>query len=942
MGRLDRAVRAPGGARARLRASLAACAALAILAVASTVVRAAPFSESISVTGDSISRGFNANTGSCNYGDNPGRAWATGRDHGSNWCQSGGDGTFTHAERLECAKGAQVSIFNDSMSGGTMLSDFRSQSSSIRQNLSGAAGPRYVTVLMGHNDACTNTVDRTGNSCGGDRDPNNYCRTTKAAFEREFRAGLDHLIRIPSARILVLATIRISQLCNLASKSSCGLGLGISCNSLWRTLGAVNGVFGTNGVCLSLTDDCSDQRRVDMYNTLAGYNEVLSRVSAEYAAIPVGGTSATGATRAADVVLRFRDGTFDVKLSSSDLSCCDCFHPSDQGHQKLARFAWDGFQCSEASPCCATSGVAGTDAACSATDVQTFHPGGFWPNDVACGNDVVDPTEQCGEPSLPGGSCCNASCRVASAGTVCRAAAGTCDVVESCSGASAECPADVRAAAGSLCRASAGGCDPVETCDGSAAACPPDARSSAGTVCREGGPCDVAETCDGSSTACPSDAFVAAGTACPDDGSVCSFDRCDGAGRCAHPPTNAGLICRAASGTCDLAETCTGTDPACPADVVRPANTTCRSSTGECDPVERCGGVDGSCPADVRTAAGTACTDDGRACTFDQCDGSGTCAHPARPAGTTCPDDGSTCTTDQCDAAGTCAHPARPAGTVCRAPSGACDAAETCDGTAAVCPGDALAAAGTTCRPASGACDLPETCTGTSSSCPGDAVAADGSGCSSDADPCTLDACLDGTCEHVADDGDADGTCDALDACTLAASADSSSWKLSLANVVPSAGAGRGKLSLTASFRLPGAGFGDLRLATNGFRLAVASASGAPLFEATVPPGTWDGQSGWKLSVGKSWTFSTRGTQANGVSKVQVVNRSSTSSPGLVKVVAVGTSGTYPVTPADLPLRVAVALGAPVDAALGRCGEVAFGTGTCLPGGGGTTVACRR
>jgi len=893
---------------------VAAVGALALVGLVATAARSAPFSESISVTGDSISRGFNANTGSCNYGDNPGRAWATGRDHGTNWCQAGGDGTFTHAERLECAKGAQVSIFNDSMSGGTMLSDFRSQSSSIRQNLSGAAGPRYVTVLMGHNDACTNTVDRTGNSCGGDRDPNNYCRTTKAAFEREFRAGLDHLIRIPSARILVLATIRISQLCNLSSKNSCGLGLGISCNSLWRTLGAVNGVFGTNGVCLSLTDDCSDQRRVDMYNTLAGYNEVLSRVSAEYAAIPVGGTSATGATKASDVVLRFRDGTFDVKLSSSDLSCCDCFHPSDQGHQKLARFAWDGFQCSDSSPCCSTSGVALTDATCSATDVQTFHPGGFWPNDVACGNEVVDPTEECGEPSLPGGGCCDASCRIRSAGATCREAAGACDLAETCSGASAACPADTVRDAGTACRASAGECDLVETCDGSSAACPPDARAEIGTECRAGGDCDVAETCDGTSAACPPDAVVPAGTACPDDGSICSSDRCDGAGRCEHLPINAGLVCRVAVGTCDVAETCNGLDPGCPADVLRSAGTTCRSSTGECDFTERCTGTEGACPADLRVPSGTACSDDGKVCTTDQCDGSGACAHPARPAGT-----------------------------VCRASAGACDVAETCDGSASGCPPDGLVPAGTVCRASAGDCDLSETCTGSSASCPGDAGASDGAACSSDADPCTLDACLDGSCEHVSDDGDGDGTCDAMDACTSATADAGSSWKLSLANVLPTAAAGRGRISLTASFRLPGStGFSSLRLSTAGVRVAVASAAGTPLFEAQVPPGSWDGLKGWKLSIGRSWTFSTRSSAANGVTKVQVVNRSSTTAPGLVKVVVVGSAGTYPVTSADLPLRMSVTLGDRSDAVMGRCGETSFPAGACVSGGGGTTVACKR
>src|SRR3989442_15255255 len=73
---------------------------------------ASTLAESISVSGDSISRAFDANTSSCNYGDNISRAWATGDDHGTNYCSAGGNGTFSHAERLECAKGGDVVIFN--------------------------------------------------------------------------------------------------------------------------------------------------------------------------------------------------------------------------------------------------------------------------------------------------------------------------------------------------------------------------------------------------------------------------------------------------------------------------------------------------------------------------------------------------------------------------------------------------------------------------------------------------------------------------------------------------------------------------------------------------------------------------------------------------------------------------------------------------------------
>src|SRR5438309_9817113 len=102
---------------------------------------ASTLAESISVSGDSISRAFDANTSSCNYGDNVTRAWATGDDHTTNYCSAGPNGTFSHAERLECAKGGDVTIFNDSASGADMLNDFLNQATSIKLNLSASTAP---------------------------------------------------------------------------------------------------------------------------------------------------------------------------------------------------------------------------------------------------------------------------------------------------------------------------------------------------------------------------------------------------------------------------------------------------------------------------------------------------------------------------------------------------------------------------------------------------------------------------------------------------------------------------------------------------------------------------------------------------------------------------------------------------------------------------------
>src|SRR5689334_12697285 len=51
-------------------------------------------------------------------------------------------------------------------------------------------------------------------------------------------------------------------------------------------------------------------------------------------------------------------------------------------------------------------------------------------------------------------------------GAVCRAAAGDCDVAETCTGSDAECPADELADGTVECRASTGTCDPAEACAG--------------------------------------------------------------------------------------------------------------------------------------------------------------------------------------------------------------------------------------------------------------------------------------------------------------------------------------------------------------------------------------------------------------------------------------------------------------------------------------------
>src|SRR5919201_4876196 len=156
-----------------------------------------------------------------------------------------------------------------------------------------------------------------------------------------------------------------------------------------------------------------------------------------------------------------------------------------------------------------------------------------------CGDGTVDSGEQCDMGALNGsGSCCKNNCTFWDSSHICRAASGDCDLPETCTGTSTTCPADTGA-------------------------------------------------------------VKAAGTACTDDGNPCTLDQCNGTSTtCQHSPGNAGAVCRAAAGECDVVETCTGTSTTCPADAKKPA--------------------------------GTACTPDTNPCTLDQCNGTNvTCQHPA-------------------------------------------------------------------------------------------------------------------------------------------------------------------------------------------------------------------------------------------------------------------------------------------------------------------------
>ena len=341
---------------------------------------------SIDAIGDSISKAVNVRE-PCSLNDRETFNWATSITQDGVFCDDGGgDGVYSQAERLECRQETMIvnANPNSAESGAEMLKDFAAQARESAALLAMRPAPRYVTVEMGHNDICSGTIERIQAECarGNDQDPMNHCRTTEAAFEREFRRGLDELIAVPDLKIGIAAPVRVTQLCNHKAKTNCS-PYGGSCESLWERFVGIR----STGICGSITLDCSDERLKDGYETARAYRDIMARVSAEYTALAegetskemeVGGKPVGGAVKAAGTSLSFSNASWVYKFTSEQISCCDCFHPSLQGQDGAARLLFDGFTCGPTDVCCADTGDIVSAALCTTEDTGgTFHPGLF-------------------------------------------------------------------------------------------------------------------------------------------------------------------------------------------------------------------------------------------------------------------------------------------------------------------------------------------------------------------------------------------------------------------------------------------------------------------------------------------------------------------------------------------------------------------------------------
>ena len=497
-------------------------------------------------------------------------------------------------------------------------------------------------------------------------------------------------------------------------------------------------------------------------------------------------------------------------------------------------------QCNGTNPLCQHPNRAPGVACGSGADTDCDNPdtcngaGACQANNEANGTTCTTDNNPCTVDQCGAGVCAHPA---GNGGAVCRAAAGECDLAETCTGSSATCPGDVKKTTGTACTDDGNQCT-NDQCDGTNVLCQ-HPNKGAGTACGSGADtdCDNPDTCNGAGTCQANN--EANGTTCTSDSNPCTLDQC-GAGACTHPAGNAGTVCRPAAGDCDVQETCDGASAAC--------------------------------PADAKSSSGSGCPDDGNQCTNDQCDGTSVlCQHPDKAAGAAC---GSAADSD-CDNPDTC-NGAGACQTNHAADGSTCD-----DGNPCTTPDQCSAGA---CAPGPGpdcndnnvcttdTCDLMTGCahTNNTDSCEdGDLCTAPdmcsaglcGSGPNLGGQSCDsglLGACMAGTTQCTAGDvtcvadttaqpevcgnavdEDCDGEIDDADVCggdlCLPADTISTTQQTKLTKIKLKDAAGKDKVLTKGQFTLPAAG---ALTPNDGVELRLSDGSGT-YYAVTLPPGSF-------------------------------------------------------------------------------------------------------
>jgi PKD repeat protein len=239
-----------------------------------------PLPSSMAAVGDSISQAVSS--GGTLGAVYPANAWSTGTNTTVN----------SHYARLLVLNPAIAGrAFNDSVSGAKMAD--------LAGQMGVAAGqrPDYLTVLVGGNDLCTDTVAQM---------------TSVTDFGAKFRTAMDTLTAgSPQTRVYVASIPRVYQLWELFR------------SSFWaRTVWSLGGICQSLLVNPTSTQAADVARRAQVAQRNVEYNATLAAICAEYATCRFDGNA-----------------VYDVVFAKSDVAG-DYFHPSIAGQAKLAAVSW--------------------------------------------------------------------------------------------------------------------------------------------------------------------------------------------------------------------------------------------------------------------------------------------------------------------------------------------------------------------------------------------------------------------------------------------------------------------------------------------------------------------------------------------------------------------------------------------------------------------------
>ena len=254
---------------------------LTALIPAAAAAAGPPLPSSMAAVGDSITRA--ASTGGSLGADYPANSWATGSNTTVN----------SHSLRLQ-ALGAQLTTHNLAVSGAKMANLDGQMANVVNVQ------PDYVTVLIGGNDLCTDTVGQM---------------TSVADFRSQFATAMARLMNGTHDKgtvVYVVSIPNVYQLWNLFK------------GNWWARF-----IWSTADICQSLLANptSNQQPDVDRRETVRqrniAYNAELASVCAAYASR-----------------CRFdNNAAFNTTFTSADVSG-DYFHPSIAGQAKLASVSW--------------------------------------------------------------------------------------------------------------------------------------------------------------------------------------------------------------------------------------------------------------------------------------------------------------------------------------------------------------------------------------------------------------------------------------------------------------------------------------------------------------------------------------------------------------------------------------------------------------------------